>query len=234
MDRQMSDEELVGGIRGGDMALFEVLMRRYNQRLYRVAIAIVKDAAEAEDVIQQAYINAYLHLAQFEDRAKFSTWLTRIAIHEALGRIRKSSRIERFEALADGEGTTMDRVRSPGMDPEQRAYNGELATLIESAVATLPDVFRGVFVLRDVEGLSTHETAECLGLNEDTVKTRLHRARAQMRRELTTRVGATAAAAFPFHAPRCDRVVAAVFARLHEMGLGAAAPTRQAGPGRPA
>jgi RNA polymerase sigma-70 factor (ECF subfamily) len=111
-----------------------------------------------------------------------------------------------------------EQVRSPEQDPEQRAYGQELAHEIEGAVATLPDVFRGVFMLREVEGLSTLETAECLGLNEETVKTRLHRARAHLRRALTARIGESASTAFQFHAPRCDRVVRSVFARLKELG----------------
>lgn len=214
---EMSDVELVHEIRQGHGRYFEPLMRRYNQRLFRVARAIVRDDAEAEDVIQQAYVNAYLHLHQFAERARFSTWLTRIAIHEALGRLRKAGRMPRYDE-ADGEESAMERVRSPGQNPEERAYNVELATLIEQAISKLPGTFRGVFMLRDVEGLSTQETAECLGLNEDTVKTRLHRARAHLRRDLTTRVGASASTAFQFKGGRCDRVVAAVMARLAELG----------------
>ena len=214
MDVWMSDEELVRAVREGNTSRFEVLMRRYNQRLYRVARAILHDEGEAEDVIQQTYINAYLHLEQFADRARFSTWLTRIAIHEALGRVRKASRMTRVEDLAHGEDFVAEPLRTPGPDPEQRAYTLELAAQIEAAVATLPDTFRGVFMLRDVEGLTTNETAACLGLNEVTVKTRLHRARALLRRALTMQLGAAASSAFQFHAPRCDRVVAGVFARL--------------------
>ena len=214
MSLQMSDEDLVQAVRGGNHACFEVLMRRYNQRLYRVARSIIHNDDEAEDVMQQAYINAYLHLGQFEDRAKFSTWLTRITIHEALSRIRKAGRLLQLEDRGEGGESVADRITSPGQDPEQAAYSGELAREIEGAVAELPDVFRGVFMLRDVEGLSTLETAECLGLNEDTVKTRLHRARAILRRELTARMGDAAATAFQFHAPRCDRVVMAVCSRL--------------------
>jgi RNA polymerase sigma-70 factor (ECF subfamily) len=217
MSLEMSDNDLVQGVRDGNHAYFEVLMRRYNQRLYRVARSIIHDDLEAEDVIQQAYINAYLHLAQFADRAKFSTWLTRIAIHEALSRVRKASRMLPLEDGGEGVESVADQITSPSQDPEQAAYGQELAREIERAVAQLPDAFRGVFMLREVEGLSTLETAECLGLNEDTVKTRLHRARALLRRELTARIGDSAARAFAFHAPRCDRVVATVCARLAEL-----------------
>ncbi len=213
----LTDDQLVREIRSGNGAYFEPLMRRYNQRLFRVARAIVRDDAEAEDVIQQAYVNAYLHLHQFAERARFSTWLTRITIHEALGRRRKAGRLPRASE-AGGEESPMDRVRSPGRDPEERAYHRELAAIIEQAISKLPGTFRGVFMLRDVEGLSTQETAECLGLNEETVKTRLHRARTHLRRELTAQVGASASGAFQFKGVRCDRVVANVMARLSELG----------------
>lgn len=217
----MSDEELVRRIREGDTALFEVVMRRYNQRLYRAARAIVKDDAEAEDVIQQAYVNAYLHLDQFEHRAKLSTWLTRIAVHEALARVRKAARTSTLDDPDRPGEMTMAALTSQGQDPERTAYSRELASVLESAIAALPEDFRTVFVLRDVEGLSTLETAESLGVREDTVKTRLHRARAALRRHLTAQVGASASSAYAFQAPRCDRVVARVMAQLQQLGLAA-------------
>ncbi len=210
----MSDEELIRRIRGGDTALFEVIMRRYNTRLYRVARAILRDDAEAEDVMQQAYVNAFVHLDQFADRAKFSTWLTKIAVYEALARARRARRIEHPADDGDHEGTQMDHMASPHRTPEAEAYGRELSAILESAVAALPETFRTVFMLRDVEGLSTTEVAECLGVKADTVKTRLFRARAHLRRDLTARVGVEAPSAFQFHASRCDRVVAGVMARL--------------------
>lgn len=222
MDVWPSDEELVREVRGGNSAGFAVLMRRYNRRLYRVALAILRDEAEVEDVIQQTYVNAYFHLDQFADRARFSTWLTRIAIHEALGRIRKAARTTPVEELAQRGDWVSAPLRTPGPDPEQRAYSSELSAQIEAAVAQLPVEFRAVFMLREVEGLSTQETAACLGLNEVTVKTRLHRARARLRRSLTTQLGAAASTAFQFPAPRCDRVVAAVLARLESDQAGTA------------
>lgn len=214
----MTDAELVRGIRNGQGACFEIVMRRYNQRLFRAARAIVRDDDEAEDVLQQAYVNAYLHLDQFEQRAQFSTWLTRIVIYEALGRARKAGRMQQLDD-ASGEDSIMDRVQSPDRDPEEQLYRGELAALVERAVTNLPDTFRGVFMLREVEGLSTEETAECLGLNEATVKTRLHRARVLLRRELTAEVGPSASVAFQFKGHRCDRVVSAVAARLAGHGV---------------
>jgi RNA polymerase sigma-70 factor (ECF subfamily) len=217
----LADEEVLRRIRQGETALFEVLMRRYNVRIYRVVRAIVKNDAETEDVMQQAYLNAYRHLDQFAGRAKFSTWLTRIAVYEALGRARRNRLTTSLDDV-DTEGTTaMDTLRSTAPDPEQTLLAQEATGLLEDAVTALPDSFREVFMLREVEGLSTADTAEILGLNEDTVKTRLHRARRQMRKDLTRRVGATAPAAFQFHAVRCDRVVAHVLAALQQAPVGA-------------
>ena len=188
-------------------------MRRHNQRLYRTARAIVRDEAEAEDVMQQAYVNAYTHLGQFTGRARFATWLTRIAIYEALGRIRRRARVTEIESMADaGEGGVVLQDRGP--NPERQAFIGELRRTLEGGVDALPEAYRSVFVLRDVEGLSTAETAESLDLTPDVVKTRLVRARAQLRRSIWERAGLASRDLFPFHAPRCNRVVAAVMAQL--------------------
>jgi RNA polymerase sigma-70 factor (ECF subfamily) len=212
----LSDEDVVRRIRLGETALFEVLMRRYNQRIYRAVRAILRDDADAEDVMQQAYLNAYRHLDQFADRAKFSTWLTKIAVYEALHRVRKPMP----EGSGDKEGpegiTTMDTIKSTGPNPERALLAGETASLLEAAVAGLPDGLRDVFILRDVDGLSTLETAESLGIKEDTVKTRLHRARRHLRRHLSTSIESAASATFQFHAVRCDRVVAHVMQALRD------------------
>jgi len=209
----LSDREVVDRVRNGETALFEILMRRHNQRVYRAARAILKDESEAEDAMQQAYINAFLHLEQFESRAQFSTWLTRITIYEALARRRKR-RPEEPLSINDDEGHGPEAVSSSEISPERQAYSGELARLIEDAVDALPESYRAVFMLREVEGLSTLETAEGLGVGEEAVKTRLHRARAMVRQTLSDRLGASASQAFQFHAPRCDRVVAAVLAEI--------------------
>lgn len=211
-----TDEDIVRRVRAGDAALFEILMRRHNQRVYRVVRAIVKDEADAEDVMQQAYINAYTHLHQFEERSQFGTWLTRIAMHEAFGRRRQMQRRLAAEPPSADESAPVDRVSTTDADPEQRAYARELQRILEAAVDTLPETYRMVFMLRDVEGLSTNETGEGLGLSDEAVKTRLHRARVMIRRAITARIGEAAAGAFPFHATRCDRVVAAVLARIAE------------------
>lgn len=206
----LSDEEIVARIRRGETPLFEVLMRRHNERLYRAARAILRDEAEAEDVIQEAYVNAYTHLAQFDGRAQFSTWLTKIAVYEALARARRRGR---YTPLEDASlETLMPTTSSP--DPEHRAFGRELGALIESAVDKLGDGYREVFMLRQVEGLSTAETAEVLGLSVDAVKTRFSRARTSLQRDLLDRTDAAASTAFTFGQARCDRVVSLVMRRI--------------------
>ena len=208
----MDDAQVVSQVVAGQTALFEILMRRHNERVYRVARAILHDEAEAEDVMQQAYVNAYAHLRQFDGRAAFSTWLTRITVHEALARARRRNRYWSIDAQDSGMNSVIP-LRSRD-NPERQTVNRELHLLLESAVDALPDGHREVFVLRQVEGLSTAETAECLGISEDAVKTRLTRARAMLRHDLSERIGAVASDTFRFLRPRCDRVVAAVLARI--------------------
>ena len=212
--KALSDEEVVRRVREGDTPLFEVLMRRYNQRLYRVARGILRDDAEAEDVMQHAYVEGYLHIGQFEGRAAFSTWLTKIAVYEALARLRRRGKELLVDPLPEADEDPMSTLRSPRPDPEQQAAQGEARVLLEQAIDALPTAYRSVFVLREVEGLSTAESAECLDVSVEVVKTRLHRARALLREELLARAGVAASTAFSFHLSRCDRVVAAVFERL--------------------
>lgn len=204
----LTDEQVVGEVLTGHTALFEVLMRRYNERVYRVARAIVRDDGEAEDVMQQAYVNAYANLRQFAGKARFATWLTRIAINEALARVRRRGKYEPFDdEQSNVEPFMADHSFS---DPERHTITGELRVLLECAIDGLQDGAREVFVLREVEGLSTAETADALGVSEDVVKTRLSRAKAALRRTVMERTGATAREAFRFYRPRCDRVVARV------------------------
>jgi RNA polymerase sigma-70 factor (ECF subfamily) len=211
----LSDEEVVRRVLDGDRPLYEVLVRRYNQRLFRVARAIVRDDAEAEDVMQQVYVQGYAHLAQFAGRAQFSTWLTRIAVYESLARARRRTRdAGPRPAFANGGADVLGSLRSSEPDPEQQAWRAEVRVVLESAIEAIPAVYRAVFVLREIEGLSTSETAECLDVTEDAVKTRLHRARGYLRAELLERAGLASASAFSLHLSRCDRVVAGVFARL--------------------
>jgi RNA polymerase sigma-70 factor, ECF subfamily len=212
----LSDEDLAARVVAGDINLYEVLMRRYNQRLYRIARGIVSDPAEAEDVVQQAYVNAYLRLAQFGNRASFSTWLTKIAVYEALGRLRRRQRFPTVTLELD-EGPPMEEsstLSAPSPDPERQAMTAELKVLLESSIDGLPDAYRSVFVMREIEGLSTADAAECLDVSEDTVKTRLHRARGMLRDALYERAGVATGSVFELHLSRCDAIVAGVLARL--------------------
>lgn len=212
----MTDEEVVERVRAGETALFEVIMRRYNQRLYRVARSILGDGGEAEDVMQEAYVRAYLHLSQFEGRARFSTWLTKIAVHEALARLRNRQRFIEIDAASGStEGNMTPRSRTPS--PEEEMLTHTLQIVLETAVDNLPDTYRSVFMLRDVEGMSTAETAESLDIREETVKVRLHRARALLRKEIYAQTGAATTAAFQFGQGRCDRLVSAVLDRIRSL-----------------
>lgn len=206
----LSDADVVSRVLAGETALFEVLMRRHNQRVYRAARAILRDDREAEDVMQEAYVNAYAHLRQFDGRAQFSTWLTKIAVYEAIARVRMQ---RRYEPLDDAPmETRMPNTSSP--DPERQAFGREVGALIESAVDALGDGYREVFMLRQVEGLTTAETADVLGVSEDVVKTRFSRARHALQQNILARTGEASAQAFTFGQQRCDRVVAGVLARL--------------------
>src|SRR5262245_11960394 len=209
---ELRDEEVVRRVIDGHTAMFELLMRRYNERVYRAARSIVRDELEAEDVMQEAYVNAFTHLRQFNGSARFSTWLLRIAINESLARVRRQGRYEAF----DDELSNVEPLMrlNPSANPERQAFTGELRTLLEWAIDTLPDGMREVFVLREVEGLSTAEVAQALDVSEDVVKTRLSHGRAALRRALLERTGATAPEAFRFYRPRCDRVVSQVLARI--------------------
>lgn len=222
----LADEEVVVRVLAGEIELFEVLMRRHNQRLYRVARSIVHDDMEAEDVMQETYVRAYAALAQFEGRARWATWVTRIAVNEALARVRRNGRFvggEGAELAAEiGADFREDRSMADQVfrgenqagGPETTTAVRELGALLEQAVDELPETYRTVFVLREVEELSTAETAACLDISEELVKVRLHRARAGLRQILDDRLGAATREVFEFRATRCDRVVANVFARL--------------------
>jgi RNA polymerase sigma-70 factor (ECF subfamily) len=210
LPQSLTDEQVVSRVLGGESALFELVMRRYNQRVYRAVRSIVQSNEEAEDVMQEAYVSAYTHLGDFAFRAQLSTWLVKIAVHEAFARKRRAQRFAPLDA-ADPE----DRVMvSSTRNPEQRVSDHELGGILERAIDDLPEGFRTVFVLRAVEQLSVTETAEALGVPEDTVKTRLHRARGLLRTALIDRVGTALPSVFDFHQTRCDRVVGRVLERI--------------------
>lgn len=209
-----TDEEVVARVISGETALFELIMRRNNARVFRTARAILRDSDEAEDVMQEVYVNAYAHLADFEGRARFSTWLTRIAVNEALARARRSKKWTLLDEDST-EHSTMATLAHPARDAEKSAADREVIRLLEDAIDALPGVYRTVFVLRVVEEMTVAETVEVLDVPEQTVKTRLFRARELLKNAIAQRAGAQAPRAFEFHLSRCDRVVASV---LHRIG----------------
>ena len=215
-DQAITDEEVLARVLEGEVEIFEVLMRRYNQRLFRVSRSIVKTNEDAEDVVQETYVRAYFHLADFEGRSKFSTWLTKIAVHEALAKRRRLQRYSSTVPFGDENGNYFDRLAARDRDPEGVVVNKELGTILENAVDSLPDSYRSVFVLRQIEGMDTADTAEHLGLGQEAVKTRLHRARSLLRRRLKERLGEATPLAFRFLGLRCDRMVGTVLVRLRQ------------------
>lgn len=212
--RTIPDAELVSSVRDGETGLYEMLMRRYNQRLFRVVRSVVANDSDAEDVLQEAWVRAYEHLDQFEGRASFSTWVTRIAYYEALARSRNSKRWTPLENPDGGIIAEAERRQATAETPETQAMRAQLGRMLEAAIDALPETYRAVFVLREVERLSTSETAESLELSEEAVKTRLHRSRALLRRELEENLGAAVTEAYAFLGARCDRIVAKVLGRI--------------------
>jgi RNA polymerase sigma-70 factor (ECF subfamily) len=212
-----TDDEIVARVVAGETFLFELLMRRHNQRVYRTVRAILGADDEAEDVMQQTYLNAYSHLSSFAGNSRFSTWLTSIAVNEALGRRRKSGKAALSIVKSTDDDDPILRIRSEAPDPEQQVMTSELQHLLEQEIMALPEHYRSVLMLRQVEGLSTEETAESLGVSTDVVKTRLRRARVVLRDALLKPTGVAFDRLFEFHAPRCDRVVGAVMQKIVTM-----------------
>jgi RNA polymerase sigma-70 factor (ECF subfamily) len=210
----LSDEALVGRIRAGKIEEFALIMRRYNQRLFRVARAITRDSSEAEDVVQHGYLSAYAHLHQFAGHSAFSTWLTRIVINEALARYRAQRRVRDLES---GELAPDWCAGASLRSPEDDVSRAELVDLLETAIDSLPETYRAIIVLRELEGLSTQEAAECLSISEEAARVRLHRARTLLREALWQRVGAAADEVFSFGGERCNRIVERVLARIRAM-----------------
>ena len=203
-----SDETLVERVLGGDVQSFELLMRRNNQRLYRTIRSLAWDEDDVEELMQQTYVLAFTRLGQFGHGARFSTWLLRIGLNEALQRIRRDRRWPRAAPEVLEEEPSMHAT------PEQALARAQLNRLLEQLVDELPESHRSVLVLREVQQLSTAEVAELLDLSPDNVKQRLSRAKASLRAALEERTGASLTELYPFEAPRCDRVVAGVLARL--------------------
>jgi RNA polymerase sigma-70 factor (ECF subfamily) len=210
----VSDADLVTLCRSGDPRAMEALMRRHNRTLYRTARAILRDDAEAEDAVQEAYLQAFRGLAGFRADSSFSTWLVRIAANEALMRLRKRSRHAQIFPIdaAGSEPRFHEEIAMDSPGPERQAMNGELRLILEKRIDALPDLYRAVFVLRAVEELSVEETATALGLAEATVRTRFFRARALLRATLANEMDCAMEEVFGFDGERCDRIVARVLA----------------------
>jgi RNA polymerase sigma-70 factor (ECF subfamily) len=192
-------------------------MKTHNQRLYRLARSVVRNNSEAEDIVQEAYVNAFVHLGSFRGDSSLATWLSRIVINEALGLLRKKRRAADL-ALSVALGAEAQIIQFPRntatSDPERTMAQRQILQLVERATDNLPDVYRTVFVARVIEGLSIDETAQLLGVRPETVKTRLHRARHLVRKQLDEQIGPVLLDAFPFAGQRCERLTAAVMTRL--------------------
>jgi len=198
--QSLSDEEVVRRVLNGDAASYEVIVRRYNQRLFRTLRATITDDHDAEALVQETYVKAYDRLAEFQGTARFSTWLMRIAIHE----VRDRGQLTKGNGHRNGNGNGNGNGHGNG--------NG----LLEQAIDHLPATLRTVFVLRDVDGLATDETADCLGITTVNVRVRLHRARTQLRSHVQDHAGADMRQLHPFPEDRCDRVVAGVMGRIRQ------------------
>lgn len=217
---QLPDHVVVGRILAGDIELFELIMRRYNRRLFRIARGILGTDAEAEDTVQEAYIRAYLKLGQFRGPDGFASWLGKITTNEALMRHRRrgpvSIPLSEFDERAH-ERAAMTEPHSPATDPEASLHELQMRKLLEQAIDALPEVYRVAFVLREVEQMSVAEAAACLDIEPATVKTRVHRARKLLQRNLTAELGSALRGAFAFDGDRCDRLVKRVLQRLGEL-----------------
>jgi RNA polymerase sigma factor (sigma-70 family) len=224
----LDDAELVARIGRRDQWAFETLMRRYNGRLFRVARAILRDDAEAEDAVQEAYLDVLRHIAEFRGGAQLGTWLTRITINQALMRRRRQRRDRRVVPFDDRlrrvrESSTASTAASgPGAgdfadqrmeSPPDAAWRAEVRALLERRIDELPVAFRTVFIMREVEDMTVDETAACLDIPPATVRSRLFRARALLRDALARDIDTAAADVFAFAGARCDRIVANVLAR---------------------
>jgi RNA polymerase sigma-70 factor (ECF subfamily) len=211
-----SDADLVRRARAREEAAVRAIMQTNNRRLYRLARGILRNDGEAEDVVQETYVRAFTHLDQFHGDSSLSTWLSRIAINEALGRLRRQRPGVEWTSLPQGtiEAQIIQFPLASAVDPEKSMAQREIQHVVEHAIDELPDTFRLVFITRVIEGMNVEETAEILGLKPETVKTRLHRARNMLRDNVEKKIGPVVMEAFPFAGKRCERLTEAVLKRL--------------------
>ncbi|TRC96858.1 RNA polymerase sigma factor [Mesorhizobium sp. WSM4303] len=210
------DMQLVHRAMAREAGAFRAIIKMHNQRLYRIARGVVRNDSEAEDIVQEAYVRAFAALATFRGDASLATWLSRIVINEALGRLRKRRRT--MAMPASQEAQIIQFPLNPSDDPERTMAQRQILGLVERATDNLPDVYRTVFIARVIEGLNIEETADLLGVRPETVKTRLHRARALVRKALDDEIGPVLLDAFPFAGRRCERLTEAVMKRLGLQG----------------
>ena len=218
----LGEAELVRRAQAGEGDAFRVIMQRGNQRLFRVARGVVRDDGEAEDVLQEAYVRAFAAIGGFRGEAGVMTWLTLIVLNEARGRLRRRRPMVGLERIEAAQMDGAEVIPFPNAfgtaSPEADAARAQIRGLIEHAVDDLPEAFRIVFIMRDIEECSIEETAANLDLKPETVKTRLHRARRLLREALDARLASTMVEAFPFLGARCSRITEAVLARLAAEG----------------
>lgn len=216
-EARTADADLVARARGRDEAAVRAIMQANNRRLYRLARGILRNDGEAEDVVQETYVRAFTHLEQFRGDSSLATWLARIAMNEALGRLRRQRPAVEWTSLPPG---TLEAqiiqfpVSAPSEDPEKSMAQREIQQVVEHAIDELPDAFRIVFITRVIEGMNVEETADILGLKPETVKTRLHRARSMLRDNVEKKIGPVVMEAFPFAGKRCERLTDAVLKRI--------------------
>lgn len=208
------DASIARHIAGGDRAAFESLMRRHNRRLYRLARATLRDGAEAEDALQEAYLQAFRCISQFRGDASLSTWLSRLVLNECFGRLRRRDRRENVIPMVSANNEATRSCVDESEPPDAAMARAQVRSLLERRVDELPDSFRTVFVMRSVEDLSVAETALLLGIPEETVRSRHFRAKSLLRAALEVELGRAECDLFEFGGEHCDRVVAAVSARL--------------------
>ena len=207
-----SDGEVVKRVLSGDTDLFTLLIRRHDQRVYRLARAIVRNEADAEEITQETYLRAFQHLSQFEGRARFSTWLLRIALNQAIARHRQNARFEDLDEIAELRSGQAESIHTP----EQIVARSEIQEVVKRAIDKLPPTLRTVLMLRAIEGMNSAEAAEVLEISEDNLNVRLHRAKSALRDELAELAEQVGPHLFSFEAPRCKRLVRQVLNELHE------------------
>ena len=218
------DAELASRAGAGDASAFEAIMRRHNRLLFRTARGIVDDDAEAQDVVQEAYLLAFTGLHSFRGDARLGTWLVRIVINAAISAQRKKGRQVQLDERAElasepSPENEMAFCTSESESPDALADRSQVRELLQGAIASLPVIYRSVFILRAVEEVSVEDAAYCLGVSADTVKTRFSRARVMLRDALGEQMQTYAQATFMFAGARCDAVVGYVLAKLHEQGV---------------